>query len=161
MTADWQCPASTANCLHRIRCQKGVLRHLEIPEVSLNLQVPLLRLTGRHARHTSGSFQIALPSGDKHAHHVSDVPSGNWVSGLQRSRREENPGVKRHDWDAAQLYKHGYVHVMKIGYVHVMKIRQVNKWSIARTKMAKRSFYYCWYTLNYHMLGSENFGYCL
>ena len=38
---------STATRLHRIRSQRGVLRHLEIPGVSLNIQDPLLRLTGR------------------------------------------------------------------------------------------------------------------
>ena len=32
-----------------------MLRHLEIPGVSLNLQDPLLRLTGRHPRQTGGT----------------------------------------------------------------------------------------------------------
>ena len=43
-----------------------MLRHLEIPVLTLNLQDPLLRLSGRHPRQTGGSFHLALPSGDKH-----------------------------------------------------------------------------------------------
>ena len=41
--------------LHRIRGQRGVLVHMEIPGVSINLQGPLLRLTGNHPWQTGGS----------------------------------------------------------------------------------------------------------
>ena len=40
--------------LDRIRGQRGVLVHVEIPDMSLNLQDPLLRLTGIHLRQTGG-----------------------------------------------------------------------------------------------------------
>ena len=40
--------------LHRIRGQRGVLAHVEIPGMSLNLQDPLFRLTGKHPRQTGG-----------------------------------------------------------------------------------------------------------
>ena len=38
----------------RIRGQRGVLVHVEIPGMSLKLQDPLLRLTGIHPRQTGG-----------------------------------------------------------------------------------------------------------
>ena len=40
--------------LHRIRGQRGVLVHVDIPDMSLNLKDPLLRLTGIHPRQTGG-----------------------------------------------------------------------------------------------------------
>ena len=54
MAADLPCRASTASRLDRIRGQRGVLVHVEIPGMSLNLQDPLLRLTGIHARQIGG-----------------------------------------------------------------------------------------------------------
>ena len=48
----------TVSSLHvytEIRGQRGVLEHLEIPGVSLNLQDPLLRLTGIRPRQTGGT----------------------------------------------------------------------------------------------------------
>ena len=54
MAADRPCRASTASRLDRIRGQRGVLVHVEIPGMSLNLQDPLLRLTGIHPRQTGG-----------------------------------------------------------------------------------------------------------
>ena len=54
MAADCPCRASMASRLDRIRCQRGVLVHVEIPDMSLNLQDPLLRLTGIHPRQTGG-----------------------------------------------------------------------------------------------------------
>ena len=54
MAADGPCRASTASRLDRIRGQRGVLVHVEIPGMSLNLQDPLLRLTGIHPRQTGG-----------------------------------------------------------------------------------------------------------
>ena len=41
--------------LDRSRGQRDVLRHLEIPGASLNLQDPLFRLTGCHSWQTSGT----------------------------------------------------------------------------------------------------------
>ena len=44
--------------LHRIRGQRGVLAHVEMPGMSLNLQDPLLRLTGIHPRQTGGPYSV-------------------------------------------------------------------------------------------------------